>query len=246
MAAGAGSGTPPAGTTLRERELRLVIYAATFALTVAFGALEVAYPGFASERATDAWGPTLIATLDRQRAPAVAAACTSLTPIRQLPRLMALLAIPVVLHLAVDGPWTMAPLAFVAGILIAPSMTDTTLLVSRHAASGVHHGSVHVVGDGDRHRRGRRHGGRRCACPGVSARRAPRAGDGQCACRRAARPRWGSRPDHARTRALNDDRWRRHDVARHDARESQCGCRDRRTCWALPSNRYRRRARTKS
>ena len=41
---------------LREREL-LVLYASMFALTLAFGALEVGYPGFATERATAPWGP---------------------------------------------------------------------------------------------------------------------------------------------------------------------------------------------
>ena len=120
---------------LREREL-LVLYASTFALTLAFGALEVGYPGFASERATAAWGPTLIAINS------VGSALGGLAygglhlkmPIeRQLPRFMALLAVPVALHLFVDGPWTMAPLAFVAGFMIAPSMTGAMLLVSRHA-----------------------------------------------------------------------------------------------------------------
>ena len=96
----------------------------------------MAYPGFASERATDAWGPTLIAinSIGSALGGLAYGGMHLATPIeRQLPRLMALLAIPVVLHLAVDGPWTMAPLAFVAGILIAPSMTGATLLVSRHA-----------------------------------------------------------------------------------------------------------------
>ena len=120
---------------LREREL-LVVYAATFALTLSFGALEVGYPGFATEIATPAWGPALIAINS------VGSAIGGLayggihlaTPIeRQLPRLMSLLAIPVLLHLLVSGPWSMAPLAFAAGLMIAPSMTGATLLVSRHA-----------------------------------------------------------------------------------------------------------------
>lgn len=120
---------------LREREL-LVVYGATFGLTVGFGALEVGYPGYASERGADAWGPTLIAINS------IGSAIGGLayggmhfkTPIeRQLPGLMALFALPVALHVAVDGVWAMAPLAFVAGLLIAPSMTGATLLVSRHA-----------------------------------------------------------------------------------------------------------------
>ena len=107
------------------------------------------------------------------------------TPIeRQLPRLMALLAIPVVLHLAVDGPWTMAPLAFVAGILIAPSMTGATLLVSRHAPPAyiteafTWSATAIVTGVGA----GMAAGGALVERFGAKS---ARAGDGQCACRRA-------------------------------------------------------------
>lgn len=120
---------------LRNREL-LVLYAATFALTASFGALEVAYPGFATERATAAWGPTLIAINSVGSAlGGLAYGGLHLTmPIeRQLPRFMAILALPVALHLLVDGPWAMVPLAFLAGMMIAPSMTGATLLISRHA-----------------------------------------------------------------------------------------------------------------
>jgi MFS family permease len=120
---------------LREREL-LVLYAATFTLTLAFGALEVGYPGFASERATAAWGPTLIAINSVGSALgglAYGGLHLAMPVERQLPRFMALLAVPIALHLFVDGPWAMAPLAFVAGCMIAPSMTGATLLVSRHA-----------------------------------------------------------------------------------------------------------------
>jgi predicted MFS family arabinose efflux permease len=46
---------------------------------------------------------------------------------------MALLAVPLVLHLPVASPWLLAPLAMAAGTLIAPSMTVVALLVSRYA-----------------------------------------------------------------------------------------------------------------
>ena len=120
---------------LREREL-LVLYAATFALTLAFGTLEVAYPGFASERSTAAWGPTLIALNSVGSALgglAYGGLRLAMPVERLLPRLMSLLAVPIALHLFVDGPWAMAPLAFLAGLLIAPSMSGAMLLVSRHA-----------------------------------------------------------------------------------------------------------------
>ena len=120
---------------LREREL-LVIYAATFALTLAFGALEVAYPGFATERASAAWGPALIAVNSVGSALgglAYGGLHLAMPVERQLPRLMGLLAVPIAVHVLVDSPWSMLPLAFVAGMMIAPSMTGATLLVSRHA-----------------------------------------------------------------------------------------------------------------
>ena len=52
---------------------------------------------------------------------------------KQLPWLMALFAVPLAGHLFAGGPWTIVPLAFAAGLLIAPSMTGMTILVSRHA-----------------------------------------------------------------------------------------------------------------
>lgn len=120
---------------LREREL-IVIYAATFAMTLSFGSLEVAYPGFASEQATDPWGPALIAILSVGSAVgglAYGGLHLALPVERQLPRFMVLLAGPIALHLLVDGPWAMVPLAFVAGLAIAPAMSGAMLLVSRHA-----------------------------------------------------------------------------------------------------------------
>ena len=120
---------------LREREL-LVLYASLFFLTAGFGSLEVAYLGFATERAIAAWGPALIAVNS------VGSALGGLLygglhvamPVeRQLPRLMSLLAVPLALHMLVGDPWAMAPLAFIAGLFIAPSLTGATLLISRHA-----------------------------------------------------------------------------------------------------------------
>jgi predicted MFS family arabinose efflux permease len=106
---------------------------------MSFGVLEVAYPGFASVRATPAWGPALIAVNSIGSALggiAYGGSHFALPIERQLPRLMGLLAVPLAIHLIVDAPWGMVPLAFVAGLLIAPSMTGATLLVSRHAPPG--------------------------------------------------------------------------------------------------------------
>ena len=52
---------------------------------------------------------------------------------RQLPRIVAVLALPVALHALVGAPWPLVPLAFAAGSLIAPAMTVVTLLVARVA-----------------------------------------------------------------------------------------------------------------
>ena len=111
----------------------LMLFAASFTLTMAFGALEVGYPGFGRAAGTDAWGPALIAIssigsatggllyggLHVRRARA-----------RQLPMIMAIFALPLAAHLPIDDPWILAPVAFAAGALIAPAMTVVSLLVS--------------------------------------------------------------------------------------------------------------------
>ena len=126
-----------AGPLAEPRLLRL--YAATFALCTAFGALEVGYPGFARAAGDDPWGPLLIALSS------IGSALGGLayggmhvrTPLpRQLPVAMALLALPLLAHLPVGNPWVLAPLAVVAGTLIAPAMTVVSLLVSRYAPAG--------------------------------------------------------------------------------------------------------------
>jgi predicted MFS family arabinose efflux permease len=124
----------PFGPLAETRLLRL--YAATFALCTAFGALEVGYPGFARAVGQDAWGPLLIAL--NSIGSAIGGLVYGGLHLRralpgQLPVAMALLAVPLVLHLPVASPWLLAPLAMAAGTLIAPSMTVVALLVSRYA-----------------------------------------------------------------------------------------------------------------
>ncbi|MEO8488051.1 MAG: MFS transporter [Betaproteobacteria bacterium] len=111
----------------------LMLFGASFTLTMAFGALEVGYPGFGRAAGADAWGPALIAVssigsatggllygglhLRRSRA-------------RQLPVIMAIFALPLLAHLPISDPWLLVPVAFAAGALIAPAMTVVSLLVS--------------------------------------------------------------------------------------------------------------------
>lgn len=120
---------------LRDTRL-LALYGATFTLTMAFGAIEVGYPDFGRASGADAWGPALIAICSvgsaiggllygglHVRAPLV----------RQLPVAMAVMAIPLAAHLPIANPWLLAPVAFLAGAMIAPAMTIVSLLVSTFA-----------------------------------------------------------------------------------------------------------------
>jgi predicted MFS family arabinose efflux permease len=52
---------------------------------------------------------------------------------RQLPRVMALMALPLALHALVGSAWAMLPWAFAAGVLIAPAMTAVSLIVAKNA-----------------------------------------------------------------------------------------------------------------
>jgi predicted MFS family arabinose efflux permease len=118
-------------------ETRLLrLYAATFALCTAFGALEVGYPGFARGVGQDPWGPILIAlnSIGSAVGGLVYGALRLHRPLpRQLPIAMALLSVPLFAHLPVGNPWALSPLVIAAGTLIAPAMTIVSLLVSRYA-----------------------------------------------------------------------------------------------------------------
>lgn len=120
---------------LRHRGL-IAIYAATFLLTIVFGALEVGYPGFASAQNAPAWGPTLIAISSIGSAiggVAYGGLHVSISPERLMPRLLALLALPVAVHAFIATTWGMTPWALIAGLMIAPAMTIVTLLISKYA-----------------------------------------------------------------------------------------------------------------
>lgn len=111
----------------------LKVYAATFALSMTFGALEVGYPAFGRLVGADSWGPVLIAvnSIGSAIGGIVYGGLALRTPLaRLLPVLMAALAVPIALHLPVASPWVMLPLAFAGGAMITPSMTSVSLLVS--------------------------------------------------------------------------------------------------------------------
>ena len=114
----------------------LQTYATCSALTFAFGMLEVGYPGFGAALGFPALGGVLLAICS------VGSACGGFAyggmrftmPVeRQLPRLLVAFALPMAAQALVGSPWVLAPLALVAGILIAPSLTALSLLVIRYA-----------------------------------------------------------------------------------------------------------------
>jgi len=116
----------------------LVVLAATFMLTFTFGLLEVGYPGFAVAAGTPALGGVLIAVNSFGSAVGgIAYGGVHLrTPVeRQLPRFLALMALPLAAHAVTTSPWLLALLALIAGLLIAPSLTVVMLLVSAYAPS---------------------------------------------------------------------------------------------------------------
>jgi len=120
---------------LRDREL-LRVYASTFALTLAFGATEVAYQAFARAVAADPWGPTLIAINSVGSAVgglAYGAMHPRMGIERQLPRACALMALPLAAQALVNSPWTMVVWSFAAGVMIAPAMTAVSLIVAKNA-----------------------------------------------------------------------------------------------------------------
>ena len=120
---------------LANRRL-LVVYATSSALTFAFGMIEVGYPGFAAQRGFVPLGGALLAVCSIGSATggfAYGGAHIVLPLERQLPRLLACFAVLLAAHALARSPWILAPLAFGAGLTIAPALTVLSLLVTQHA-----------------------------------------------------------------------------------------------------------------
>jgi len=114
----------------------LVVLAATFMLTFTFGLLEVGYPGFAVAAGTPALGGVLIAINSLGSAVggiAYGGLHLRMPVERQLPRFLALMAVPLATQVVTTSPWLLAALALLAGLLIAPALTVVMLLVSAYA-----------------------------------------------------------------------------------------------------------------
>src|SRR5271166_625181 len=114
----------------------LIAYATNTALAFSFGMLEVGYPGFAARAGMPALGGALLAIFSIGSAlggVAYGGMHFALPMERQLPRLLLLLAIPFGAHALANSAWILAPLALVAGLMIAPALTALSLLVTQYA-----------------------------------------------------------------------------------------------------------------
>lgn len=118
-------------------DVRLVaLFCLTFGLTFCFGLLEVGYPAYATALGWVAFGGILLALN------AIGSAVggfiygvlhVSISLERQFTIALAIMAIPLFLHGAVDQHVLFAFVAFLAGICIAPALTAQTLLVAQIA-----------------------------------------------------------------------------------------------------------------
>jgi predicted MFS family arabinose efflux permease len=116
----------------------LLVYATTSSLTFMFGMIEVGYPGYATALGRPALAGALIAFVSIGSALggfAYGGAHLALPVERQLSRFLLAMVIPLGAQVWATSPWVFLPLAFVSGLLIAPSLTALTLLVTRNAPS---------------------------------------------------------------------------------------------------------------
>ena len=116
----------------------LAVFVATFGLTTGFGLMEVGYPGFATAMALPALGGVFLSvnSLGSAVGGGIFGGLELRSSVeRQFALALGLMAIPLFLHAAVDGPIAFGFVAFIAGGLIAPSITCQSVLVSRLAPS---------------------------------------------------------------------------------------------------------------
>ena len=118
-------------------EVRLwLVLAATFGTAMALGILEVGYPAYATLLATPALAGILLAinSLGSALGGALYGGMHFRAPVeRQYAAILGLMCVPLFLHAVFQQPVAFGVLAFVAGALIAPSITAQSVLVSRLA-----------------------------------------------------------------------------------------------------------------
>jgi predicted MFS family arabinose efflux permease len=116
----------------------LIVFFATFGVTVCFGLLEVGYPAYATALAAPALAGVLLAvnSLGSAIGGAIFGGLRVKMPMeRQWACVIALMVVPVALHAVVTTPLAFGVVAFLAGALIAPSIASQSVLVSRLAPS---------------------------------------------------------------------------------------------------------------
>jgi MFS family permease len=116
----------------------LIVYAATFLLTLSFGLVEVGYPAFATSAGMPAYGGVLLAINSIGSAVgglAYGGSHFKLPIERQLPIVFLLVAAPFAVQALIASPSGLAVAALFAGLCVAPSLTILTLLVSLNAPS---------------------------------------------------------------------------------------------------------------
>ena len=115
----------------------LRVFFTTFGLTVCFGLLEVGYPAYGTALAAPAIGGLLLSvnSLGSAIGGALYGGMHFRAGIeRQFAAALALMAVPVFLHVfVIDTTWLFAVAAFLAGAMIAPSIAAQSVLVSRLA-----------------------------------------------------------------------------------------------------------------
>jgi predicted MFS family arabinose efflux permease len=116
----------------------LAVFATTFLLTCSLGMLEIAYPGFAARATNPPLAGVLLAINSVGSAIGgliYGGVHFALPPERQLRRVLGLLVVPIAIHAVITSAVALAIVAFIAGFLIAPTLTMVTVLVSSYAPS---------------------------------------------------------------------------------------------------------------
>jgi MFS family permease len=114
----------------------LLVFVTTFGLTLAFGLLEVGYPAYATALAMPALAGVLLSinSIGSALGGAIFGGLRLKAPVeRQYACVMAIMAIPLLLHALVSDTVAFAVVAFFAGASIAPSIAAQSVLVSRLA-----------------------------------------------------------------------------------------------------------------
>ncbi|MDR0770951.1 MAG: MFS transporter [Burkholderiales bacterium] len=113
----------------------LLVFVITFAIAMTLGAIEIGYPAFAAQYGKPFWAGILIAFAS------VGSAVGGLIyggihfkskPEQHLPWMLAALLLFAALHIIASVPGWFLLLAFLLGMLVAPSLTALTLLTSRY------------------------------------------------------------------------------------------------------------------